>query len=60
MYRIIDGKTVSQGVKDSVRDELTALKTEMGLTAGLAVKACLRILRNRIVRVRASGKNNPG
>ena len=32
MYRIIDGKTVSQGVKDSVRDELTALKTEMGLT----------------------------
>lgn len=37
MYRIIDGKTVSQGVKDSVRDELTALKTEMGLTAGLAV-----------------------
>ena len=37
MCKIIDGKAVSLSVKDSVRDELAALKAEKGLTAGLAV-----------------------
>lgn len=37
MSNIIDGKTVSQSVKDRIKEEVTALKAEHGVVPGLAV-----------------------
>ena len=37
MSNIIDGKSVSQSVKDRIKEEVTALKAEHGVVPGLAV-----------------------
>ena len=37
MATIIDGKLVSQTIRGSIKDEVSALKTELGITPGLAV-----------------------
>ena len=37
MAVIIDGKLVSQTIRGSIREEVSALKTERGITPGLAV-----------------------
>ena len=37
MATIIDGKLVSQAIRDSIKDEVSALKAELGIIPGLAV-----------------------
>ena len=37
MTKIIDGKLVSQTIRASIKDEVSALKAELGITPGLAV-----------------------
>ena len=37
MATIIDGKLVSQTIRGSIKDEISALKAELGITPGLAV-----------------------
>ena len=37
MATIIDGKLVSQTIRGSIKDEVSALKAELGITPGLAV-----------------------
>ena len=37
MATIIDGKLVSQTIREDIRDEVSSLKTEFGITPGLAV-----------------------
>lgn len=37
MATIIDGKLVSQTIRSSIKDEVSALKAELGITPGLAV-----------------------